>query len=448
MHILLFVGPQALREAAGQLQDRFATVITHTTICFVKKEEESEDFLKEFAITLTHLPLSNKHKDLKFLGEEKERIDMAKNVREILDILRPYWNYRDYTFLQKILKELGTNDLKKEMKEYIADLEAFEKTTSVQDYNSAALDEIQIPAYFELLHLEQLKDPAQCSLYGVRQLVNEIVNQSTLTGYSVFIKSVSCSSIIIILAFPSEASTEMYEVFNEHFMKTHQLQVGPNVEHAYVQKRVTQLQDQFKTLVEHTRSCFVKRKAESTTFVTDLQTSLKNLQVFNQGYQDQYFLRKEEIYFINITEDVGEILDILTPYLNYLDYDFLQHIVKTFGTSELQQEMKEYIENLELFENSTSIWSMFNAPNLHEVNFPVQFLKLAMDWNAAVSTLYKIRHLRNAFADGYNLHRYTMYLMSVDVELDLVIITFAVPQSVTEIKQMFNTGTESVYVYS
>ena len=61
---------QAIAEEAAQLQDRFATIVTHMTICFVEKEE-SREFWKKFAITLTNLPLSNKHKHLKLLRKEK-----------------------------------------------------------------------------------------------------------------------------------------------------------------------------------------------------------------------------------------------------------------------------------------------------------------------------------------------------------------------------------------
>ena len=134
---------------------------------------------------------------------------MAKNVREILDILEPHWNYKDYTFLEKILKEFGTSELQKEMKEYIADMEEFEKRTSVKDYNSAALNEIPISTHFEELPLEYSKDPTQCLLYVIRQFVNRIVNWSTLTGYSVLVKSLSCNSIKILLAFPPEAYAEL-----------------------------------------------------------------------------------------------------------------------------------------------------------------------------------------------------------------------------------------------
>ena len=220
---------QTIAEAAAQLQDRFATIVTHMTISFVKKEKVSSEFFDIFAITLRNLPLSNKHKHLKFLENEKDCINMAKNIREILNILQPYWNYRDYSFLEKILKEFGTSELQKEMKEYIADIDEFEKTMSVQDCKCAVLNEKPIPDHFEELPLDYFKDPTQCSLYGVRQLVKEIVNQSTLAGgYSVLVKSLGCKPIKIVLAFPPEAYAELSEVLDEQFMKTHQLQVRPH----------------------------------------------------------------------------------------------------------------------------------------------------------------------------------------------------------------------------
>ena len=83
---------------------------------------------------------------------------MAKYVDEIFDILEPYWHFKEYSLLEKIIEEVGTSELQKEMKEYIL--------------KSAIL---QIPAYFE-----STQDLAQCSLYDVRQLKND---QDNFAGY-------------------------------------------------------------------------------------------------------------------------------------------------------------------------------------------------------------------------------------------------------------------------
>ena len=210
-----------IREEGAQLQTRFVTVLTHTKICFIEKEAESGKFLMKFRITLTTLPLSNKYQDLYFLKREKDRIKKAKDIEEIFDILEPYWNYVDYALLEHVIEEFGTSELKEEMKKYIAELEQFEKKTTVQDYDSAVLGQLSVPAYFETVEVMQIKDPTKCTLYQVRQFKNEIVIRSTLNAYAVLRKRVSCSSVKIILAFPPEAHAELENVFDKQFTMTH-----------------------------------------------------------------------------------------------------------------------------------------------------------------------------------------------------------------------------------
>ena len=214
---------QALTGEAAQLQEQFVTVLAHTKIYFMEKETESQKFLRKFQITVTTLPLSKKYQHLHFLKREKDAIMNAENVSEVFDILDPYWNYVDYDFLKYIIKEFGTRELREEIRTYITELEKFEKKTSVQDYNLATLNQRNVPAYFRRVTVTQLKDPARCSLFEVRQFKNDIVNQSTLNGYAVFLESVSCSSVEITLAFPPEAYKELSVVFDVQFMKTHKI---------------------------------------------------------------------------------------------------------------------------------------------------------------------------------------------------------------------------------
>ena len=158
-----------MAETAAQLQDTFVSIIIDAKICFMEKEEVSTHFLKKFQFMLTNLSLSIKYMYLHFL---KEEIKVAKCVDEIFDILEPYWYFKEYALLEKIIEKVGTSELQKEMKEYILKFEEFEKKITVEDYYSAIL---QIPAYFE-----STQDLAQCSLYDVRQLKND---QDNFAGY-------------------------------------------------------------------------------------------------------------------------------------------------------------------------------------------------------------------------------------------------------------------------
>lgn len=109
-----------------------------------------------------------------------------------------------------------------------------------------------------------------------------------------------------------------------------------------------------------------------------------------------------------MTEDFKEIFNILNPYMDYYNCDFLAHIVKEFGTSELQRKMKmHYIEGLECFEKYTSIESFAHIRSVHKEIFLDHFVKLVlqMNWNAAYSMLYEVRKLKNAVANVCNLNR-------------------------------------------
>lgn len=88
---------------------------------------------------LEQLPLSNRYKHLHFLKMERDHIKMAKDVEEILDILEPYWNYGSSWANHK---QVWYKWIKEEMQKYIMELEEFEKTTSVKDFNSAALNKM------------------------------------------------------------------------------------------------------------------------------------------------------------------------------------------------------------------------------------------------------------------------------------------------------------------
>lgn len=220
---------------------------------------------------------------------------------------------------------------------------------------------------------------------------------------------------------PHDQVTEM-TVSNkpESFMPA----IGPSAAFwVHTQERVAQLQDQFKTIVEHTKSCFLKM-ADLSSF----QMALIHLRVCNKGPLT-YILTREERDRINTTEDVEEIFGILKPYCNYFDYEFLEHIVNEFGTSELRQKMKEYIEELERFEKTTSIQLIFNIPNLLQRNFPGHFVKMVIQvgWNAAECMLYKVRELKNVVADHWNLNRYAVYLM--EVKQGSLMIVLAIPPS-------------------
>ena len=215
---------QGIKNKAAKLKKRFTSVVIHTKICFIDKEEESRKFLRDFKITLTSLPLFTQYEDKDFLKEEENRIDEAKNVVEIFKILEPYWNYVDYDFLEHIIEEFGTSELQEEMEKYITELDQFEKETTVHDFNSATQGKVIVPAHYRNLAVKLEKDPKRFTLHDVRQFKKSLLNESSLKEYAVLLEGVSCSSVEILLAFPPEAYAKLSEVISaSQFRKEHEV---------------------------------------------------------------------------------------------------------------------------------------------------------------------------------------------------------------------------------
>ena len=215
---------QGIKNKAAKLKKKFTSVLIHTKICFTDKEEESRKFLRDFKIMLTSLPLFKQHEDKEFLKGEENRIKTAKDVDDIFEILKPYWNYVDYDLLEHIIEEFGTEQLQEEMKQYIAELEQFEKKTTVQDFSLATEEKVVIPAHYRKLSVKLEKDPKMFTLHDVRQFKKSVENESSLKEYSLLFQGVSCSSVEIFLAFPPEAHAKLSEVINtSQFRREHKV---------------------------------------------------------------------------------------------------------------------------------------------------------------------------------------------------------------------------------
>ena len=209
------------RHGAADMESKFVALLAHTKSYFQEREEKSGRFLRRLKTMLQMLPQSTRHENRHFLRHEKDRIDSARDVDEIFDILEPYWNYSDYALLECIITEFGSTKLRKKMREYISDLETFEKRTTIQEVSS--IRKFRIPAHFRTVKIIQGKDPTQCTLHELLQFKDDVANCAALERYGVFREYTTVRSIEIVLAFPPEASEDMQQVFDEEFRRKYEI---------------------------------------------------------------------------------------------------------------------------------------------------------------------------------------------------------------------------------
>ena len=213
---------QRVRAEASQLQTQFVTVLGQAEFCFSVKEMESKTFLLKFCITLKNLPLSKKFEHMKFLEDERGRIESASSVAEVFRILREYWNYTDFALLHHIIKLFGDNETKSMMETYRNDLEVFERRTTIKDYEDATGHEKQIPYSFAEVDIavHNCKNPLEYTLYEVRQIVESLAEQSCLEHYVPLVKKACIGSLAITIALPLPALELLRQVFYKEFLAT------------------------------------------------------------------------------------------------------------------------------------------------------------------------------------------------------------------------------------
>ena len=210
-------------KEASSLKTQFVSVLTHTQIFLSKKEIESCEFLTELRITLVNLPLSDEFKHYSFLRKKRRSIEEAENVSRIFKVLKHYWNYTDFSLLQHIIHEFGNDTVKGEIHLYASQLEDYEKRTTVKDFEDAVQDKKYFPYDFSEAVFVVDKDPAVCTLYEIRQIVESQAHQSSLKPYTFLVKKARGNSVLITLAFPRDAIELLVPGLDEQFLSTHNI---------------------------------------------------------------------------------------------------------------------------------------------------------------------------------------------------------------------------------
>ena len=209
-----------MKQEASKLRKGFVSVLTHTEICFSKKE--SEPFLLELRITLKNLPLSDEFEHLKYLEDKYNEIESASSVSEIFKLLRRYWNYTDFALLHHLINEFGDDSTKQMMERYISSLETFEKQTTIKDYEDATGEKKEVPRGFveAAFEVQGTKDPSEYTLYEVRQIVQSIAQQSSLEPYVPMLKKARIGSLVITIALPPPALELLQQALYKEFLDT------------------------------------------------------------------------------------------------------------------------------------------------------------------------------------------------------------------------------------
>lgn len=182
------------------------------------------------------------------------------------------------------------------------------------------------------------------------------------------------------------------------------------------------LSNRFMKVLTKAKIQLFKKESESTTFLTEFCTSLTTLPLSTK-YKHLQFL-KEEKPKLKVAKDVDEIFDILEPYLSHTDYALLNFIISTFCDEKLNQNMKKYISELEIFEKATTVHEVQSTRSRQNVPNGSKTVVLCADIDPKVCSLYTVRKMTEAIADEAALEPYTHIQLAVYPSSVTVVLGF------------------------
>jgi len=139
------------------------------------------------------------------------------------------WDYTDYAMLQHLVERFGEEPVKKQMREYVAALEQFEKgmtvqksTTSSNVYSKRNIVRWEVAFRnnydFSTVDLQLPTDPAVYHLYEARQLEESVAKRTCLELYAVCLQKVRSSSVAMTLICPCVALDLILEALEKDFL--------------------------------------------------------------------------------------------------------------------------------------------------------------------------------------------------------------------------------------
>ena len=113
-------------------------------------------------------------------------------------------------------------------------------------------------------------------------------------------------------------------------------------------------------------------------------------------------------------ESVEYIFAYLNFYLSFIDFSLLEHIIKHFGSHGLQQKMKLYSKDMEMFRTETSVADII--PHLSgRPEPPPHFarLKRKLDFDPKTCTLEDLEQHRKEFGSEFSLSKFALFLVEI-----------------------------------
>ena len=152
---------------------------------------------------ITRLPASIKYQHITFIRENLTDIKESESMEDIFLLLNLYWDFLNYTLLEHIVNNFGSNDTKAAMANYVTELVAFRKATNLSDFISHWPCTGKVPPDMSRLVVKMEKDWSNCTLEDVEQFRRTLTQKLLLPSFAVLLRDAEQGCISLTWLIPS-----------------------------------------------------------------------------------------------------------------------------------------------------------------------------------------------------------------------------------------------------
>ena len=188
-----------VKSKVKQKDNQFRTLVrrTHQHISRTIKTKEGERFA-DFKVAVTLLPASLNGHHILLSPDDRTAISNASSFDQIFVVLNQYWTCFQYELLEYVVQEYGNDDLKKEMKEYIADMDELEAQVGINRFTAVKLCSPRPDSVAMAVHLSG----SQHKLCDTRLVQRSMAEQCGLHPHTVRTFQNTPGSTIVTLLIP------------------------------------------------------------------------------------------------------------------------------------------------------------------------------------------------------------------------------------------------------
>jgi hypothetical protein len=149
--------------------------------------------------SLTILPTELQTEYAAYLEEKLPVLEDLGTVSKIFSRLSLHFTFLDYSLLQHLIDEFGSEHLKQDMSAYDKEIQVFLDETTIVQLQDLFPGRHDLPPHFDKLQMRIDKDPGKCSLRMVNDLRKRFCNETQLSEVIFVLIGIGKANSFIIL---------------------------------------------------------------------------------------------------------------------------------------------------------------------------------------------------------------------------------------------------------